>query len=550
MHTHIQNNRLNTILVFCVTLLLCLSTAAPVLQAASPASGESKNEAEFIRILKSDAGLKEKCDACRLLARIGTEKAVPVLASLLGDAKLSHMVRYALEPNPSPAVDRALFKALGEVKGLQRAGVIGSLGVRKHLPATDALIKLLASDDNMIAQAAARALGSFGTVEAAKALEAALENSTQENRLSVIEGLLRCAEHLAKGDDRERALEIYDGLRDLSDAAQQVRTAALRGAILVREKSDAIELIVEAVKSRDLVMANAAVRATMEMPGGAVTKALADTAGKLRSANQVLVVKALGERGDKAALPALFDLAEKGSTVSRVAVINAFTEMGENAAFPVLVKMLSDSSKEVSAAAQNALAGMGGQKVDAAVTAMLKEQDPQVRAAVISLIARRIAVGSMDGRKLFPRLVTLLAKAESDAEIETLEKLLSDLCQRYTVPQEGEVVIRKAVYGDLPDGKQADVTKKVRGIVKKGSLAIAATNANFGDPAQGTPKKLKVDYTVKGIDKTKTVGENDTIRINAGTTPEAFINALEKGAQQAGKDAKATLKRLLKSAQK
>jgi hypothetical protein len=76
------------------------------------------------------------------------------------------------------------------------------------------------------------------------------------------------------------------------------------------------------------------------------------------------------------------------------------------------------------------------------------------------------------------------------------------------------LVIRKAVYGDLPDGPKVDVTDKVRAMVKNNQLSVDATNDNFGDPANGTQKKLTVDYTFKGVDKSKTVDENDTLTIN------------------------------------
>jgi len=55
-------------------------------QTIPPAGSEDK----LIAVLKSDASHKEKADACRQLAIIGTKKAVAPLAVLLGDEKLSH----------------------------------------------------------------------------------------------------------------------------------------------------------------------------------------------------------------------------------------------------------------------------------------------------------------------------------------------------------------------------------------------------------------------------------------------------------------------------
>lgn len=77
-----------------------------------------------------------------------------------------------------------------------------------------------------------------------------------------------------------------------------------------------------------------------------------------------------------------------------------------------------------------------------------------------------------------------------------------------------KIVIRKAWYGDLPDGDKTDVTQKVAGMVDGDTLSVAATNENFGDPAEGIVKKLKVDYTFDGKEKSKTVEENETLTIS------------------------------------
>lgn len=131
-------------------------------QTVPPATKEQENK--LLEVLKSDAPQKDKVDACRQLGVIGTKDAVPVLAALLADEKLSHMARYALEPIPDPAVDDALRAALGKLKGRQLVGVIGSIGVRRDAKAIDALAKLLKDPDADVAQAAARALGKIGTI--------------------------------------------------------------------------------------------------------------------------------------------------------------------------------------------------------------------------------------------------------------------------------------------------------------------------------------------------------------------------------------------------
>lgn len=86
----------------------------------------------------------------------------------------------------------------------------------------------------------------------------------------------------------------------------------------------------------------------------------------------------------------------------------------------------------------------------------------------------------------------------------------------------GKLVVTKAFYGDLPDGPKTDVTEKVAGMVKDDQLTVEATNDNFGDPVEGTFKKLKVEYTVDGVAHHKTVEENQSLTIS-GKPPKLVI---------------------------
>jgi len=197
-----------------VTAALVFSCAATSFaKPTQPTTTDLVNK--LIAVLKSDAPQKEKADACRELARIGTKDAVAPLAALLADEKLSHMARYGLETIPDAAVDSALREALPKLRGMQLVGVIGSIGVRHDAGAVKALTGLLHDSDNDVAQAAARALGSIGTKAAAKALLGALPNVPATNQLAFCEGLLRCSETAVARGDRKEAMAIYDRLRQI-----------------------------------------------------------------------------------------------------------------------------------------------------------------------------------------------------------------------------------------------------------------------------------------------------------------------------------------------
>ncbi|MFO0942386.1 MAG: hypothetical protein U0930_16735 [Pirellulales bacterium] len=78
--------------------------------------------------------------------------------------------------------------------------------------------------------------------------------------------------------------------------------------------------------------------------------------------------------------------------------------------------------------------------------------------------------------------------------------------------QEAEkLVIREAVYGDLPDGNKSVVTDKVAKLVKENKLRVEAGNDLFGDPAEQVGKKLLVKYTLGGKDMEAGADEGETL---------------------------------------
>lgn len=338
-------------LILLVVLLLAIA-AHSFGQTVPPATPEE--EAKLIAVLKSDASLKQKVDACRQLSVIGTKKAVAPLVALLGDEKLAHMARYALEPIPDPSVDEALRDALGKLKGRLLVGVIGSVGVRRDARAIRPLVRMLRNPDAEVSQAAARALGSIGTRRAARALQRALPNVAAGNQLAFCEGLLRCAESLAARGQRDQALAIYDQLRSMK-AAHQVRGGALRGAILVRGKNG-LPLLRQHLRSDDYILFSAAVQASLEMPGGEATEVLTSGLKGVSADNQILIISALGKRADPTALPALTAAAKGGEKSVRIAAIRALPQIGHKSAVPILKTLAADEDGEISGAAKKSLA--------------------------------------------------------------------------------------------------------------------------------------------------------------------------------------------------
>jgi hypothetical protein len=191
----------------------------------------SASEQEAIAQLQGNATTFQKAKACQRLATVGTKAAVPALASLLTDERLSTYARYGLEPIPDPAVDETLREALSKTKGALLAGIINSISVRKDAKAIPALSKLVnEAQPPEIARAAASAIGHISGPEATRFLQSALQKTKGPLRTAVADAALICAEQLLQRGDRAAAMSLYETLTG-KDIPKQARLAAMHGII-------------------------------------------------------------------------------------------------------------------------------------------------------------------------------------------------------------------------------------------------------------------------------------------------------------------------------
>ncbi|MHC4207521.1 MAG: HEAT repeat domain-containing protein [Planctomycetota bacterium] len=357
-------------------------------------------------------------------------------------------------------MDEVFREALGQLEGMTLVGVIGSIGVRRDTKAVKPLANILMQHDAgpEVTDAAVRALGSIGNIEAAEMLQTALDHAPGENRLSIAEGLFRCAEALAAEGNRDVAIEIYDQLRK-SDAPHQVRGGAVRGAILARG-SKGVEVMREYLRSDSYIMFSAACQTALEMPGEEVTRALTSVLNNLPADNKILVIWTLGKRGDPAAVPALSAAAGTGDKSVRVAAIKAMPQIGHASAVLVLADLLGDKDSEISKAAQEALAAIPGDEADAAVMAMLNNTDTAPRLMALDLIGRRRMtssvpallkaaegpdakvrpaalkrVGELGGPGEFSELLDLLVQFQAKQDLDAAEQALSAVCAKADNPE-------------------------------------------------------------------------------------------------------------------
>ena len=120
----------------------------------------------------------------------------------------------------------------------------------------------------------------------------------------------------------------------------------------------------------------------------------------------------------------------------------------------------------------------------------------------------------------FYRDIAVLAYKDPSAEAETAAN---------TAPTPAKLEIKHAVYEAENGGGSTDVTAKVIGLVENGRKSIAVSNDELGgDPASGSVKQVRVDFTLDGKPATLTIGEGDRLIFPVNTNQLAAIRSFEK----------------------
>jgi len=435
-------------------IVACVATTSAVLAADAKPSADKQ-----IAVLKSaDASLKAKSDACRELATLGEAKAIPVLVGLLGDEKLSHMARYALEPLKNASVDVALLAAMGKLKGRLRIGVINSISMRRDKKAVGDLTKLLKDADKGVASAAIGALGRIATPQALTALAGCRKAPTPELQWAIADASLDAAERLLKEGKSAGAIAIYNELH-ASTWPRQVRLGAFNG-LLTAESDKAPARIAAALAGKDKITRAIAIARIATLKGSGISARFAAELPKLPTGAQVMLINALAGRNDPSARPAIVKATGHSDTAVRTAAIKALGSMGDTECVELLCKTIVGGKTEPEKqAAQSSLRALGAKGVDAVLIKRLATSKGDLQIHLINILVDRKAASAADallaqaatkdpkvrsaafkglGRiaspKDLPAILKLLVKVEDDATRREAELAAVSVSRRIAKP--------------------------------------------------------------------------------------------------------------------
>ena len=411
-------------------------------------AGQGAIEARLLAVLEAGDSTRDgRQFACKLLRMVISPKSVPVLAKLLGDPELSHMARYALAGVKDPSAGQAFQAALATAKGDQLIGVIGSLGDRCEAGPVDALAKLIGKDP-AVNQAALRALGKIGTVQAADALDKAQVPGCCTAALA--HARVACAQAIA-ASDAARAEKTFRSL--MESGPGPVKAAAFVALVQLR-KDQAAELILQATASKDKDVRRAAGAAILTVSGPEASQSFAQALKTLPVDGKVWLLSALAARGEAEGItPAVNALAEDKDSALRLVAVDSLAALGDASSAPVLVKALA--VQEVARAAADSLRQVRAKGMTEAIAAQLESADPGIQNALLDVLASRKdpaalpavrkaasssdarvrqnaikALGELGGEDDLPALVKLVVACRDNGERELLARSLAEVAGR------------------------------------------------------------------------------------------------------------------------
>ena len=390
--------------------------------------------AELCAILQSDAPLHDRGVACQRLAVVGSAESIPVLATLLGDAELSHLARAALEANPSPQVDSLFRQQLSTASGDQLIGIIDSIGNRRDTAAVESLALLLPQATGATQAAALSALGTIASPESAEILLTLLKTSAnlQGNAGSnatlanaVADAALRCADRFAAEGKTAEALKVYDAVR-AAPVSPTLLAAATLSTIRVSGSTGLALLNDQLASSNDDHFA-VGLQAASRMPTRDVVGVLVRALPNATPQRAVMLLDALADLGDTSVLPAVREAVGSEHPGVKAAAISALGKVGDAAVLELLLAASGSDNAAVASAAQRSLAELHGEGVDQAILDTLQRTTAHQETLLRLIGARRMNAlpvlwAAMKTSELPVRLAALdsLGRTIPDADLLSL----------------------------------------------------------------------------------------------------------------------------------
>lgn len=333
----------------------------------------------------------------RQLIRLSGPESVDAVGAVLADddPEIRDLARRVLQNNPARAADAVLAAALRDADDAEwKIALINALAARATKTLGAQIATLQGDMTPAVATAAIAAFGDIGPADPAvtKVLEMLWDESSGKWRDAIADTWLRWAHQLNHSGQKNRAAEICRRLYSAPEVrgAPHIRIASLRGLVAAQQAEavpTALQVITDPTEKKQLQLA--AADCIADIPDPAVTKALTEALTDAAPAAQVLILRALEQRGDTTAITVVMSLLDTDVAEVCIAALRTLREIGNANIIRHVAQTAATSESGVQDAARTCLARLRGENVDSALLAHLQEADPSVQVELIHALAQR-----------------------------------------------------------------------------------------------------------------------------------------------------------------
>ncbi len=445
-----------------------------VVRMAASSSERAMIEKELVKLLEGDsATLEGKNFVCELLARIGTDVSVPVLAGMLQDAKTVDMACLALAANPSEAAAKALREAMEKSKGKGLVAVVSALGDRKDGGSVALMGRLIANEDRVVAEAATSAIGRIGGTEAARVLASARRAASGRMKDVVSGAYLQCGIGLGQAGKKAEGTAICRELLGEGESAVCRRGALV--ALINMSGADAVPVILAAMSGKDRMLQATAIAQIRIVEGREVTERFAQELARVPDDLKVLLIGALGDRGDAAARGAVAAAAASDNAQVRVAAIKAMGRLGDWSSVAILAKAAAEGASETERrAGLLSLRRLSGDGVDIGIVEAMKAAKGLAKAQLIEVLSDRGATSAVDA---------LLVEARGGEARAAAMKALGQLAGPDVLPAVVDILVKMGDHPAKGDAERATVavSKKQAEVARRADPVLAVFGGTQGE---------------------------------------------------------------------
>lgn len=201
-------------------------------------------------------------------------------------------------------------------------------------------------------------------------------------------------------------------------------------------EQEIVSLIIDELKSGEPERQTGAIAVARDMPGPALTQALAAELPTLSPPIQVQLLSALADRGDASALPAVIAAVGSADESVRMAALRAVGQLGDASNVLFLAQRAAESRGPEQAAARESLYRLRGAGTDATVLNEIPAAATDVQIELIRAVGQRnitrsvetlLAVAQGDDRRVRVESIRMLGVVAGPDDLPALVNLLLQL---------------------------------------------------------------------------------------------------------------------------